>query len=165
MAVFRSPVFNASETFVRAQAAGLERYQPLVVGLEDKGHVPDALAGRVLLAEGGLERLRVRLGRWGRLGERVREAAPALVHAHFGPDGVLALPLARALGVPLVTTLRGYDVSRRGLLGSGRLSWMRYALGRGRLMREGDLFLTVCESLRAAGAGAGLPGGTDAGSL
>ena len=46
VAVFRSPVFNLSETFVRAQAAGLERYQPLVVGLEDKGHVPPALVSR-----------------------------------------------------------------------------------------------------------------------
>ncbi|HST35746.1 MAG TPA: glycosyltransferase [Allosphingosinicella sp.] len=157
MAVVRAPVFNASETFVRAQAAGMARYQPLVVGLEDKGHVPDALAGRVMLAEGASARLMVRLGRWGALGERVRAAAPVLVHAHFGPDGVLALPLARALGVPLVTTLRGYDVSRRGLLGSGRLSWMRYALGRGRLMREGDLFLAVSRSLRERALAQGFP--------
>ena len=35
-----------------------------------------------------------------------------LVHAHFATDGLLALPLAEALGVPLVTTLHGYDVSR-----------------------------------------------------
>ena len=43
-AIFRSPVFNASEAFVQAQAAGLARYQPLIVGLEDKGHVAPALA-------------------------------------------------------------------------------------------------------------------------
>lgn len=157
MAVFRSPVFNASETFVRAQAAGLTRYQPLVIGLEDKGHVPDALAGRVRLAEGALARLLVRLGHWGRLGETVAAARPALIHAHFGPDGVVALPLARRLGVPLVTTLRGYDVTRRALLGSGRLSWMRYALGRARLMREGALFLTVSDALRRRAVAQGFP--------
>ena len=39
---FAAPVFNPSETFLQAQAAGLTRYQPLIVGLEDKGH---ALAG------------------------------------------------------------------------------------------------------------------------
>lgn len=156
-AVFRSPVFNASETFVAAQAARLERYRPLVVGLEDKGHVPEALAGRVVLARGVGERLAVRLGRWGALGERVGAARPALIHAHFGPDGVLALPLAKQLGVPLVTSLRGYDVHRRILLGSGRLSWMRYALGRGRLMREGALFLAVCEALRRRAVTQGFP--------
>ena len=76
---------------------------------------------------GALERLGCRLGRWGRW-ETVAAAEPALIHAHFGPDGVLALPLARRLGVPLVTTLRGYDVTvGRHELGSGRLSWMRYA--------------------------------------
>jgi colanic acid/amylovoran biosynthesis glycosyltransferase len=156
-AIFRSPLFNASETFVRAQAAGLERYQPLLVGLEDKGHVPEALAKRVMLADGAGERLMVRLGRWGRLGERVAAVRPVLVHAHFGTDGVLALPLARRLGVPLVTSLRGFEIGRRGLLGSGRLSWMRYALGRSRLMREGDMFLAVSAALREKALSQGFP--------
>jgi colanic acid/amylovoran biosynthesis glycosyltransferase len=157
VAMIRAPVFNASETFVRAQASRLERYQPLVVGLERKGHVPDSLAGRVMLAAGPAERLMVRLGRWGSLGERVAAANPALIHAQFGPDGVMALPLARALGVPLVTSLRGYDLNRRRLLGSGRLSWMRYAIGRGRLMREGALFLAVSEALRRRALAQGFP--------
>ena len=56
--------------------------------------------------------------------------APALIHAHFGTDGLKVLPLARALGVPLITHLRGYDVtlSRAALIGSGRPTWIRYAL-------------------------------------
>lgn len=157
VAVVRSPVFNASETFVAAQAAGLVRYQPLVVGLEDKGHVPDALAGRVLLAQGAAERVAVRLGRWGTLGRRVAAHRPVLVHAHFGPDGVMAMPLAKRLGVPLVTTLRGYEITRRGLLGSGRPSWMRYALGRAALIREGALFLAVSDALRARAVAQGFP--------
>jgi colanic acid/amylovoran biosynthesis glycosyltransferase len=159
VALFRSPVFNASETFVAAQAAGLERYQPLVVGLEDKGHVPAALAGRVLLANGAAERLAVRLGRWGGLGERVEAAGPALIHAHFGPDGLLALPLARRLGLPLVTTLHGYEVNRArvAMLASGRLSWLRYALRQKRLMAEGQLFLAVSEALRRQAVARGYP--------
>ena len=158
-AVFRSPVFNASETFVSGHAAGLVRYQPLMVGLEDKGHVPAGLAGRVLLASGG-ERLRLKLlGAAGGFARRVRPFAPALVHAHFGTDGVLALPIARALGVPLVTTLHGYDVTRSqaALLGSGRLSWMRYALGRARLARGGALFLAVSEAIRGRAIAVGYP--------
>lgn len=159
VAMVRGPVFNASETFVRAQAAGLERYRALIVGLEDKGHVPDALAGRVLLAEGDWERLLVRLGRWGALGERVAAAGLALLHAQFGTDGAMALPLAKRLGVPLVTTLRGFDIgrSRGGLLLSGRLSWMRYALLQRRLARDGDLFFAVSDALRAAAIARGFP--------
>jgi glycosyltransferase involved in cell wall biosynthesis len=144
VAVFRSPVFNASETFVRAQAAGLVRYQPLVVGFEDKGHVPPALAGRVLLRPSAA---------------RLRDFAPVLVHAHFGPDGLRALPLAARLGLPLVTSLRGYDLSRSttALLRSGRPSWINYALFRRRLMRRGDLFLAACEALRRRAVARGFP--------
>ncbi|MGQ0660956.1 glycosyltransferase [Sphingosinicella sp.] len=142
--VFRAPVFNASETFVRAQAAGLVRYQPLVVGREAKGHVPPGLAGRVLIRPDV---------------ERLRAFRPVLVHAHFATDGLGALPLAAALGVPLVTTLHGYDVhrSRAALLGSGRLSWVRYALFQRRLQARGDLFLAVSNALRRRAIAQGFP--------
>jgi glycosyltransferase involved in cell wall biosynthesis len=160
VAVFRAPLFNASETFVRAQAAGLERYQPLVVGLERKGQVPHSLDGRILVADGLAQRLAIRLaGHWGELGREIAARRPVLVHAHFGPDGLAALPLAISLGVPLVTTLRGYEIgrSRAALLRSGRLSWMRYALGRERLMRGGALFLAVSDALRGQAVAQGYP--------
>jgi tetratricopeptide (TPR) repeat protein len=32
-----------------------------------------------------------------------------VLHAHFGTEGILALPLARHLGIPLVTSFYGYD--------------------------------------------------------
>jgi colanic acid/amylovoran biosynthesis glycosyltransferase len=37
-------------------------------------------------------------------------ARPRLVHAHFGPNGALALPLARSHGVPLAVSFHGHDV-------------------------------------------------------
>jgi len=156
VAVFRAPLFNASEGFVQAQAAGMTRYEPLVVGLEDKGNAVPALRDRRLLAENPLG---FRLGRVGPLAARLRAHAPVLVHAHFATDGLLALPLARALGVPLVTTLHGFDVqrSRRALLASGRLSWMRYALFGRRLRENGALFLAVSEALRAKALERGFP--------
>lgn len=158
-AIFRSPVFNRSEGFIQTQAAGLRRYQPLIVGLEDKGNAVPALEARILLAGGG-QRLALKL--WGRsspLVERLRPYAPALLHAHFGPDGLLALPLARALGIPLVTTLHGYDVyrTRARLLLSGRVSWTRYGLLSARLAREGNLFLAVSDALRRKAILRGFP--------
>lgn len=158
--VFRSPIFHAHETFVRDHLLGLVRYVPVIAGLEAKGHVPTPLEGRLVLASSAAEKLAIRcLGRTGGLERRLRPFAPVLVHAHFGPDGLLALPLARALGVPLVTTLHGYDVSltRARLLGSGSLSWMRYALLRGRLVAGGALFLAVSEALREKALSAGFP--------
>jgi glycosyltransferase involved in cell wall biosynthesis len=156
--VFRSPLFNRSETFIQRQAAGLRRYQPVVIGLEDKGGALPELRGRLMVAS-TVEGLALKLGNAGPLARRLAKLRPKLLHAHFGTDGLLALLLARALGVPLVTTLRGYDVhrSRAALLLSGRLSWMRYALGQRRLMEEGALFLAVSDALRSRAAALGFP--------
>jgi len=48
--------------------------------------------------------------RW--LRAQVRAIAPDAIVAHFGPDAALIGPVARSLGVPLVATFYGYDVSR-----------------------------------------------------
>jgi len=142
--VFRGPIFNASETFVRAHALGLRRYQPLVVGLEDKGNVPPGLADRVLIRARAAD---------------IEAFKPALIHAHFATDGLRVLSLATRLSVPLVTTLHGYDVSRTraSLFGSGRVSWMRYALFQRRLQQRGNLFLAVSEALRQQAILRGFP--------
>jgi glycosyltransferase involved in cell wall biosynthesis len=159
-ALFRTPVFNPTERFIQDQAAALTRWRPLVFGLERKGEVLPALREGMILPTGLAERLLFSArGRGGGIEARLREAGPKLIHAHFGTDGLKVLPLARALGVPLITHLRGYDVtlSRGALLRSGRPTWIRYALGRGRLMRGGDLFLAVSDALRAKAIALGYP--------
>ena len=158
--VYRSPLFNPSETFVQAHAAGLKRYQPLLIGLEDKGNAWPELRDRILTPRSEEEGLRFKLlGQAGIIASLLAGISPRLVHAHFATDGLIALPLARALGVPLVTTLHGYDVgrSRARMLASGRLSWMKYALFRQRLMRQGDLFLAVADAVRHQAVAIGFP--------
>jgi colanic acid/amylovoran biosynthesis glycosyltransferase len=158
-AIFRSPLFNASETFVQTHALALQRYQPLVAGLERKGHVMAGLEEHLVVATAA-ERLRLKLlGDAGSLARRLQPFGPRLIHAHFGTDGLLALPLARALGVPLAVTLHGFEVSRsfETMLFSGRLSWVRYAVMKGRLQHGGDLFLAVSEAIRARALAQGYP--------
>jgi glycosyltransferase involved in cell wall biosynthesis len=160
VAIFRSAMFNASERFIQDQAAALTRWRPLVVGLERKGEVVPRLREGMIVAESAIERLAFRLrGRGGRIETELRAVRPALLHAHFATDGLLVLPLARALGVPLITSLRGYDVTRSdgALIGSGRLSWMRYALGKRRLQCDGALFLAVSDALRKKAIARGYP--------
>ena len=160
VAIFRSPIFNSSESFIQTHATSLRRFQPLIVGIENKGNIPPSLRDRTVMPGSPLERLASRL-HWPprALVDRIRALAPALLHAHFGPDGLTALPLARLLGLPLVTTLHGYEVSRSDfrLLTSGRLSWIRYALHGGRLKAGGDLFVAVSEALRRRAIGRGYP--------
>lgn len=47
-----------------------------------------------------------------RLLNYTREMQPDLIHAHFGTAGYLAAPAAKALGIPLIVTFHGYDVSK-----------------------------------------------------
>jgi colanic acid/amylovoran biosynthesis glycosyltransferase len=42
----------------------------------------------------------------------LRALRPRLLHAHFGRGGALALPIARALGIPLVVTFHGGDATK-----------------------------------------------------
>lgn len=46
-----------------------------------------------------------------RLKRTLETMAPNVIHAHFGPCGVLIEPVARALGIPLVVSFYGYDIS------------------------------------------------------
>ncbi len=41
---------------------------------------------------------------------------PDVIHAHFGPTGVLVKPVADQLGIPLIVTFYGYDISRTVVL-------------------------------------------------
>lgn len=66
-------------------------------------------------AEAALGGRAVRTATWPVLRSRLRRVVqrvePDVVHAHFGPAGVMVAPVAEAEGIPLVTTFYGYDVS------------------------------------------------------
>lgn len=83
----------------------------------------------------------------------------ALLHAHFGVEGVYAAPLARALRIPLVTTLHGFDVTvtRARLLRSGKVSWVNYAIWRDDLLSTGATFVCVSEYVRRRALDWGYP--------
>jgi colanic acid/amylovoran biosynthesis glycosyltransferase len=53
----------------------------------------------------------LRSGRSSVLLQAARDFGCQVMHAHFGTEGVLGLPLARTLDVPLVTSFYGYDAS------------------------------------------------------
>ncbi len=87
----------------------------------------------------------------------IGDRRPALIHAHFGIDGVYALPIAQRLHVPLVTTFHGYDatLSTAALLTSP--AWANYPLFRRRLAARGDLFLCVSHFIRDRVLAMGFP--------
>ena len=46
-----------------------------------------------------------------RLRTEIRRIAPDVIHAHFGRPGAMIAPVAEQMGVPLVVTFYGYDIS------------------------------------------------------
>jgi len=89
---------------------------------------------------------------------RVERHGPVLVHAHFAPAGLTALPLARWLGVPLVVTIHGYDatVTDADLLRSHYRARV-YVRKRHVLHKETALYIAVSEFLRKQMTARGFP--------
>jgi glycosyltransferase involved in cell wall biosynthesis len=80
---------------------------------------------------------------------RLRTLRPALIHAHFEDGGVQALPLARALGIPLVTTFHGYDATiQDSIRFPNPLTRSIYLQRRRSLQRSGSLFIAVSDFIR-----------------
>lgn len=153
--IFRHQLFKVSEPFIAQQAQQLQTFKPLYLGRERFGKAPeraDSLALQDLPDQRSLpRRLWQVLTRDPRPYLRLLEGrSPALIHAHFGVEGVYALPLARRLGIPLVTTFHGFDATTRtsALLRSGSPAWINYVRFRHQLAKEGDLFLCVSDYIR-----------------
>jgi glycosyltransferase involved in cell wall biosynthesis len=81
---------------------------------------------------------------------------PRLLHAHFGPGGALALPIARALGIPLVVTFLGGDATKETHY-RRRLVPRIYARRLAALQREAALFVCVSEFIRERLLARGFP--------
>lgn len=161
VAIFRHNLFKLSEPFILQQAEALRRYRPIYLGRLRFGEPPagaDALAigdqARRPLLAAGMQMLSASPAPYLRL---LSARCPVLVHAHFGVEGVYALPLAARLGVPLVTSFHGFDatLSTSGLISNP--AWLRYALGRRELGRRGQLFLCASAFLRDKVLALGFP--------
>jgi colanic acid/amylovoran biosynthesis glycosyltransferase len=135
IAHFVTPYLFRTGSWVHAQLAHAAGTRPIVIthALQDPEAFPfpsiHAIEGAA-----GLWRARI-LGRYAAapcLAILRREGA-ALIHAHFGWEGARALGVARAAGLPIVTSFYGRDAGRLP-----RYPWWRRRFAR--LFNEGDAF-------------------------
>jgi colanic acid/amylovoran biosynthesis glycosyltransferase len=152
--IFCDHLLYLSETFIRAQAQALERFSPVYAGSRRVAGLalPE---GSIYTINSGDTAGRVRevvfklFGLAPNLVRRLRALHPVLVHAHFGPDGLRALPLSRALGLPLIVTFHGSDATaihpRRNEVPFGH---RRYLVHKDILERGASLFLAVSDFIR-----------------
>ncbi|AQS86443.1 MAG: glycosyltransferase [Acetobacter aceti] len=169
VAIYRTEILPLSETFVRDQALGLRRWKPVLIGERAVDKLPleglpvqsvyKGAATFLQKARGAIAR-RLDLPAPGIM-KIAREVKPKLIHAHFGFDAVEAWPIARRLGVPLVVTLHGSDITTYMdwfASGKGGRRWRRYP---GKLMklvkRPHVSFIAVSGPIREAAIRVGVP--------
>jgi glycosyltransferase involved in cell wall biosynthesis len=145
--IYRDLLLPPSETFVAEQAAAFRRYFAVFAGT--RRHSPGGLpvANAEIAADGAATRLlRIATRRpseeWL---SRLRGWSPRLVHAHFGYDGFLAVPVARNLGVPLAVTFHGYDATIRHSRSPLHMGW--YLLRR-RVFERATRIIAVSNFIR-----------------
>lgn len=162
--IFRHQLFKISEPFIVQQASELKNFEPVYLGRDRFGAAP--VGSKTLALEDLPEQRRLPQKLWQVITRDpnpyihlLRGLRPSLIHAHFGVEGIYALPLAHKLGIPLITTFHGFDAttSTNALLRSGSPSWVNYALFRKQLAQRGSLFLCVSDYIRKRVIALGFP--------
>lgn len=156
--VFADKMFAPSEGFIQNAYKSFGKLQPVFVGSELRQQPPPGVNAIELaslhgpLGEAGFKQ-------FGLISHKLKETLaaekPVLVHAHFGKAAAYALPLARAMNLPLVVTYHGGDATKHA---NTRNSFTRvYNRRRSTLWREAKLILPVSDFIRGELAKAGCP--------
>lgn len=161
--VYRDRIVPRSEAhFLRRLYIGFERLSPVWVGCQRDDGLPTLGIEPLILGRPGLLGLldRARFKQCGILPPRpdLRALHPRLIHAQFGRGGALALPLARALDIPLVVTFHGGDATKDKHY---RQSWLPTVYQRrlSGLKREAALFIAVSDYIAGRLIERGFPPG------
>lgn len=119
--VFRKRLLAYSETFIADQGQYLPSMKALFAGFRRDPSGIDILPqySHCLQEDyssfASLDRLRLRLdlGINGRWRKALQKSRPLLLHAHFGPDALAAIPIAKDLNIPLIATFHGFDITKK----------------------------------------------------
>ena len=160
--IFRNELLHYSETFIPAQINSLSSYEPYYVGTKVIDPQKLGKAPLVVPFEGKSRIYRQLFTRTGYIWQgwlkTIKAIQAKLIHAHFGIDGVLALPLARKTRLPLLVTFHGYDITSNDC--SKYVSgWNYETYNRGRqiLFKEAKSFIAVSDFIRSQLIAKGCP--------
>ncbi len=154
--VYRDVLLPKSETeFMRRQYLGFQSLNPVWLGRRVEPSLDQNVfpLGQVFTGAGGVA---FKLGAVVPQMAALRALGAVCVHAQFGRGGALALPMAERLGLPLVVTLHGGDVSKAS-------HYRRFpvpallGLRMARLCAYASAFVCVSEGVRQRAMGRGFP--------
>ena len=163
--IFRRELLPPSETFIVEQASTLRTFRPVFCGLKRVQHGIGLSKHPIIAMSGEKNTIRTHLrrrlfsesGYGARFLDRIARESPRLIHAHFAVDASLALPIRERLGIPLIVTLHGYDVTREDdhlrSTSIGRI----YLRRRSEVWRHASLFVCVSDYIRCRAVARGFP--------
>lgn len=161
--VYRNEILSFSETFIKAQTEALHDFHPVLIGLRPTVRSLKLASEPLLLTHDQSLLARVKRGVYKQTGfaagfaRKAQELHPSLVHAHFAPDGAMALPLVKKLGVPLIVTLHGYDVTLRDEFHKRSKDGAIFLQRRKELWERASLFICISEFIRRKAIEIGFP--------
>ncbi len=161
--VYRDRIAPLSEAqFLRRQYVGFERLSPVWLGCSTDRGLAELGVQPLIVGRAGV------LGAWDRLRFKQLGILPpqpnlhalniGIVHAQFGRGGALALPIARALGVPLVVTFHGGDATKDKHYARSLLPTV-FQRRLEDLKRDAALFVCVSQFVRDRLVARGFPAG------
>ena len=154
--IYSDHLLYPSETFILAQANALSDFEPVYAGSRRVAGLDLPAQQTHLINEsgsiwGGYRELAFKLtGFAPDLIKRLRALSPVLVHAHYGKNGLQALPIASNLKIPLIVTFHGSEVTVSDLRyhNEPTLGFRYYLANKQKLRKSRALFLAVSEFIR-----------------
>jgi colanic acid/amylovoran biosynthesis glycosyltransferase len=152
--LFSSLLLPPSQTFIRALGEQLQKFTPYYVGSRLVKGLTLPEERTLVLNQGNFlgkveEGLFKLSGYAPKLNRQIQEMNPVLINAQFGLSGVLALPLARSLKIPLLVHFRGADATvKEDYARYSSLNHWIYYRRREILNREARLLIAVSKFIQ-----------------
>lgn len=155
---YADKMFTPSESFIHRSYKAFDALEPVFIGHELRGPAPTGTCAIELAplhgfgGEAGFKQFG-----WvsEKLKQRLLAEKPIAIHAHFGKSGAYALPLARALNLPLIVTYYGGDATKTSNTEDNL--FRVYNRRRAALWRDAKLILPCSDFIRRELAAKGCP--------
>jgi colanic acid/amylovoran biosynthesis glycosyltransferase len=163
--IYRNELLNLSERFILAQAEGLEKFDVKFVGLKRVAKSLPVHDKSILLTNDNsfLSRSKRYVFMHSGFGpgflSRLKAEKPDLIHCHFAVDGAYAMYVAEYLGVPLICTLHGYDVTLKDEYLAKEHTSRIYLRRREKLWEKAAKFVPTSQYIRDRAVASGFPAG------
>ncbi len=147
LSVFIGNYLPYSETFIYDQLQNQKEFQAKILSY---GRVPSAERfpyEDIVSLNSFSRKLYLSLGLSSEFSKHIKEQNPALLHAHFGTNGVYATPFAKKQKVPLAVTFHGHDVP--GLFKKNKYTsrYARYQFLAHKMFDYSSLYLPASQEL------------------